>query len=592
MIKVSDYIIEFVADLGVKHIFMLPGGGCMHMVDSVGTNKQLNFIGCLHEQAVAIAADGYAQYTGNIGVGLVTTGPGSTNAITGTAASWIDSTPVLMLSGQTKRQDLLAGTGVRQMGIQEVDIVSLVKPITKYAVTIMDPNKVRYHLEKATYLARHGRPGPVWLDIPLDVQGAMVDETKLKGFNPPKEKQPNLSKEINKIFALLSQAKRPVILAGRGIRLAKAAEEFLQVAKSLKIPVLTTWRLMDILPEDSPLFFGRPGSIASRGANFVQQNADFILVLGARLDRPQVGHNYDNFASRAKKVVVDIDEAELKKLGRTFELKIKANAKLFLEILAKQLEQVNLPDISSWRTKCLEWKKKYPVVLPEYLQPAEKVNTYALIEAISQLLTDDDLLVPESSGSSAEMTPQAFKVKEGQRVLNSPGLGSMGFGLPQSIGACLASGGKRTICLIGDGGLQHNIQELETLKRLNLPIKVFVLNNYGYGAIRNTHNRFFEGRLVCCDPSCGLTLPDISKVAASYGLPTTKISKQDNLQTDVNKVLKMEGPVVCEVMVDLELQMAPKLSSQKLADGSMVSKPLEDLWPFLDREEFKSNMIE
>ncbi|OGC37162.1 thiamine pyrophosphate-binding protein [candidate division WOR-1 bacterium RIFOXYD2_FULL_36_8] len=592
MIKLSDYVIKFIADLKVKHIFILPGGGCMHLVDSIGKNKNIEFIGCLHEQAAAVAADGYAQYNGNIGVALVTTGPGGTNAITGVAASWIDSTPLLVLSGQTKRSDLLKGRGVRQMGIQEVDIVSIVKPITKYAVTVLDPGKIRYYLEKAVYTAQNDRPGPVWLDIPLDVQGAMIDENNIEGFIPPKESEKNISSQLVKqVITFLNDSKRPVILAGRGIRLGKANAEFLKVSEMLKIPVLTTWRLMDILPEEHELFFGRPGSIASRYANFVQQNADFILVLGARLDLPQVGHNYPNFASHAKKVMVDIDENEIKKVDTKIDIPIVADIKAFLEKFIQKLDEVEQIDRSSWIVKCKEWKDKYPIALKEYFELKNFVNTYALIDTLSNLMNSDDLLVPESSGSAAEITPQAFKVKQGQRILNSPGLGSMGFGIPQSIGACLASGKKRTVCIIGDGGLQHNIQEFETLKRLELPIKVFVLNNNGYAAIRNTHSKFFEGRLVCCDPSSGLTFPDTCKVASAYGLQTMRISSQKHLREDVQNVLNMEGTVICEVMVDPDLQMAPKLASKAMPDGRMVSRPLEDLWPFLDEEEQKNNMI-
>lgn len=595
MIKLSDYVINSVAGLGIKHMFLLPGGGCMHLVDSLGRCKELEPVCCLHEQAAVVAADGYAQYNNDIGVALVTTGPGSTNAITGVAASWIDSTPLLVLSGQVKRKDLLSGKGVRQMGIQEVDIVSLVKPVTKYAVTILEPESIRYHLEKAIYLAKNGRPGPVWIDIPLDVQGASIDETKLRPFNPSDElkKQVNsgLSKQVEDAIALLNNSERPVILAGRGILLARANEEFFRVIESLRIPVLTTWRMVDSLPEESELYFGRPGSIASRGANFVQQNSDFILTIGARLDLPQVGHSYPNFARAAAKVVVDIDEAEVKKIDTKIDAAIVSDAKDFLVEFINKIDMVKPRDRSAWSSRCMEWKIKYPVIISEYLEPVKYVNTYALIEALSELLTGNDVIVPGSSGSCAEITLQAFKVKKGQRVLNSPGLGSMGFGLPQSIGVCLASGGKRTISIIGDGGLQHNIQELETLKRLNIPVKLFILNNNGYAAIRNTHNRFFEGRLVCCDPSSGLTIPDTCKVASAYGLKAVKISSQKNLNDEVLAVLNMDGPVVCEVMVDPDLQMAPKLSSAARPDGTMVSKPLEDLWPFLDREEFKANMI-
>lgn len=595
MIKLSDYVINFVAGIGVKHMFLLPGGGCMHLVDSLGRQKDLEPVCCLHEQAALIAADGYAQYNNDIGVALVTTGPGSTNAITGVAASWIDSTPLLVLSGQVKRKDLLSGKGVRQMGIQEVDIVSLVKPVTKYAVTILEPESILYHLEKAIYLAKTSRPGPVWIDIPLDVQGALIDETELRPFNPSDEVQrqanPGLSQQVKDAIALLNNSLRPVILAGRGIRLAMANEEFFRVIESLRIPVLTTWRMVDALPEESELYFGRPGSIASRGANFVQQNADFILTIGARLDLPQVGHSYANFARAAAKVVVDIDEAEVEKIDTKIDAAIVCDAKDFLVEFINKIDMVKPKDRSAWSLRCGEWKRRYPVILPEYLEPAKYVNTYALIETLSELLSANDVIVPGSSGSCAEITLQAFKVKKGQRVLNSPGLGSMGFGLPQSIGVCLASGGRRTVCVVGDGGLQHNIQELETLKRLNIPVKLFVLNNNGYAAIRNTHNRFFEGRLVCCDPSSGLTIPDTCKVASAYGIKAVKISDQKNLKGEVINVLNMEGPVVCEVMIDPDLQMAPKLSSAARPDGTMVSKPLEDLWPFLEREEFKANMI-
>ncbi|MBI4707670.1 MAG: thiamine pyrophosphate-binding protein [Candidatus Omnitrophica bacterium] len=594
MIKLSDYVINFISSLGVKYIFMLPGGGCMHLVDSVGRNKNLKFICCLHEQAAVIAADGYAQYNNDIGVALVTTGPGSTNAITGVAASWIDSTPLLVLSGQVKRKDLLSGKGVRQMGIQEVDIVSLVKPVTKYAVTILEPESIRYNLEKAIYIAKNGRPGPVWIDIPLDVQGAMIDEDSLGGFSSdelPERRNPKLGRLVEDAINLLNNAERPVILAGRGIRLAGADKEFFNVVKSLKIPVLTTWRMSDAMAEDSEIYFGRPGSIASRYANFIQQNSDFIMTMGARLDLPQVGHSYENFARGARKIIVDIDEAEIKKIETKIDVPVISDAKEFLGEFVNRMYMVNHKDRSVWLSRCNEWKGKYPVILPEYLEPADYVNTYALIDVLSEVLTDDDIIVPGSSGSCAEITCQAFRIKMGQRLINSPGLGSMGFGLPQSIGVCLASSRKRTICIVGDGGLQHNIQELETLKRLNIPIKLFVLNNNGYAAIRNTHKRFFDGRLVCCDPSSGLTIPDTCKIASAYGLKTERISNQTDLKEKVNNILNMEGPVVCDVLVAPDLQMYPKLSSAARPDGTMVSKPLEDLWPFLDREEFRKNMI-
>lgn len=592
MIKLSDYVMEYIAGLGVKNVFMLPGGGCMHLVDSLGRNKKLEFIVNLHEQACAIAADAYSQYTDNIGVALVTTGPGGTNTITGLCASWIESIPVLIISGQVKRADLMIGKGVRQIGPQEVDIINLVKPITKYAATVMDPEDIKYHLERAVYCAREGRMGPVWLDIPLDIQGAIIDKNKLRKFIKPKQinKEKKLNNKINRLIKLINQSKRPIILAGNGIRLAKSINQFKKLIKKTRIPVLTTWRSLDILPQDHQLYVGRPGSVGQRGANFAQQNADLIICIGARLDVGQVAYNYRNFAKKAKKVIVDIDEHEIGKIATKIDIKFNVDAARFLNVLLTKARHIKL-DTKRWLSRCQSWKKKYPVVLVEFKQEKKYVNTYVLVDTLSEVLTKDDVIVPGSSGSCSEITMQAFKVKYGQRIFNSPGLGSMGFGLPASIGACIASAKRRTICLIGDGGLQHNIQELELLKRYQLPIKVFVLNNNAYASIRATHQKFFCGRLVGCDPSSGLTLPDTLKIAKAYGLKTFKIMNHDKLEEKIKTIINYRGPAICEVMVNPDLLTQPKVSSEIKPDGKIVSKPMEDLWPFLNREEFKANMI-
>lgn len=591
MIKLSDYVMQYIASLGVREVFMLAGGGCMHLVDSLGRNKDLKFVPNLHEQAAAIAADAYSQYTGNLGVVLVTTGPGGTNAITGVTASWIDSIPVLVISGQVKKADLSVGRGVRQIGPQEVSIVSLVKPITKYAAMVIDPAKIKFHLDKAVFLAKNGRPGPVWLDIPLDVQGALIDENKLKDYHPPKKsvKQPALNKKIRRLVNLLNRAKRPVILAGNGIRLAGAVEKFRDLAAKIKVPILTTWKAIDFFDQNNELFIGRPGTVGQRAANFAQQNADLMITIGARLDVSQVAYNYENFAPQAKKVIVDVDAREIKKLSFKTDLVFGLDAGVFLNALAAGLDQVKV-DFRGWLNRCREWKDKYPVVLPEYYQQKEYVNTYVLVDLLSKLLTQDDLIVPGSSGSCSEITLQSFKVKLGQRIINSPGLGSMGFGLPASIGACLASGKKRTVCLVGDGGLQHNIQELELLKRYQLPVKLFVLNNNAYASIRATHNKFFNQYLVACDPSSGLTLPDTLKIAQAYGLKTSRIINHDGLEETLKEILNSCGPLVCEVTVDPNLLTQPRVSSQVGPDGKMTSSPMEDLWPLLGRDEFKDNM--
>jgi len=593
MMKVSDYVAQFIADCKVRKVFLLPGGGCMHLVDSFGRCQDFQKICCLHEQAAVIAVDAYSQYTNDIGVALVTAGPGGTNAITGVAGSWIDSIPIMVISGQAKRQDMIGTSGLRQKGIQEVDIVSMVKPITKYAVTVMEPESIRYHLERAYYLAKDGRQGPVWIDIPLDVQGAMVDENRLMGFSPQESAVSinSLDDLVSKTIDLLNCAKRPVLLVGNGIRLSDAMPEFYQLIKLLNIPVLTTWKAIDFLAEDHELFFGRPGSIGQRYANFVQQNADFLLVIGARLDLAQVGYYYEKMAHKAKKVIVDVDRVELDKLDNMHpDFKICTNAKDFINKINIQEGKIKLLDRKEWLGQCRIWKEKYPVVLDSYWQERNFVSTYVLVEVLSELLTNNDVIVPGSSGSCSEIFFQAFKVKLGQRIYNNPGLGSMGYGLPASMGACITSG-KRTITLIGDGGLQHNIQELETIRRLQLSLKIFILNNNGYASIRNTQRSHFHGNYICCDPSSGLTLPDICAVAKAYKMPAMRIYNHDSIKEKVAEVLAAHGPIVCEVMVNPDLITQPRLSSEVKLDGSIVSKSLEDLWPFLDRDELKHEML-
>jgi acetolactate synthase-1/2/3 large subunit len=594
MKKVSDFIFEYIASTtDVRHVFMLPGGGCMHLVDSLGRNKHFDFICNLHEQASAIAAEAYSQYNNQLGITLVTTGPGATNAITGVAGAWIDSTPMLILSGQAKTTDLIGDRGVRQMGIQEVDIIPIVTPVTKYATRVMKPERIKYELQKALYLATHGRKGPVWLDMPLDVQGAMIDDSALLEFIPPDDvlDVAALEKNVERLLDIVFNSKRPAILAGNAIRHDDAVADFVALAERLGIPVMTTWKAADFLPEDHPLFVGRPGIVAQRGANFVQQTCDCLLIMGTRLDLCQTGFNHPHFAPVAKKIIIDIDPAEIKKLEMPFELQITANIGDVITELLKITELYQTPDFSSWLKTCKEWQQRFPVILPEYcLNAAIPVNTYCLIETLSDVLPVDAVIVPGSSGNCAEITLQAMKLKHGQRLQNTPGLGSMGFGLPASIGACIASGGKITVGIIGDGGLQHNIQELETLKRLNLPIKIFILNNNGYGSIYNMQKNRFNGNLVACNPESGLTLPDTCKVAQAYGLNTCRIENQLDLKQQIQKVLDIPGTVICDVCVDATVQTAPRLSSKVLPDGQMESLPMEDLWPFLEREEFNSIM--
>ena len=390
--KLSDYVFQFIATLGVKHVFMFAGGGAMHLVDSVGRNKKLTYICNLHEQACAIAADAYSQYTNHLGVALVTTGPGGTNTLTGVAGAWLDSTPMLIISGQVKRADRIGASGVRQMGFQEINIIDLVSPITKYAVTVMDPERIRYELGKAVYLAKHGRPGPVWIDIPLDVQAAQVQENDLAEFTPdvahsqPDQSEPSLPEKVSQAIALLNKAKRPVILAGNGIRLSDAQDDFLALIEKLGIPVLTTWKAADFLPEDHPLFAGRPGASGQRGANFTQQNADWLMILGARMDFGQTAYSHETFARGARKIMVDIDSAEIHKLKMKIDVPVYADSGDFIREFRRQTRKIARKEFSEWLTTCKGWQKKYPVVLPEYWQQKKFVNDYVLIDVLSDEL--------------------------------------------------------------------------------------------------------------------------------------------------------------------------------------------------------------
>jgi len=594
IVKLSDYVFQFLSKKGVKHVFMLPGGGAMHLVDSLGNCKKIQFVCNLHEQACAIAAEAYARFN-NLGVALVTTGPGGTNAITGVVGAWLESTPCLFISGQVKRADLKKGFGVRQRGVQEVDIVTLIKSVTKYAVTITEPSLIKYHLEKSVFLAQSGRPGPVWLDIPLDVQTAMIEPDKLKGFDPKIIKSRSdalkIKRKVAKVIDLLNNSERPVILAGAGITLAGARHVFRQLIDRLGIPVLTTWPAMDLLPYSHKFLVGRYGSIAPRGPNFALQNSDLLIAIGTRMSMQTVAYDYNKLAPAAKKIMIDIDPYEISKIKRIIDFSIVCDAGDFIMELSSQKAKIKKKKRSFWLTCCKKWKSKYPVVLKEHREQKDAVSTYVLAEALSDVLTGNDVIATGSSGNAVEIFLLAFKSKNGQRVIHTRALSSMGFDIPAAIGACLGSGRRPTICVTGDGGFQMNIQELETLARLRFPIKFFVVNNRGYASIRNSQRLHFH-RLTGADATSGLTLPDLVKVATAYGLTAKRISEQKNLKQKIKEILKISGPVICEVMAPTDEICAPRAISRTGPGGRMVSASLEDLWPFLERDEFLSNMID
>ena len=592
--KLSDYVMEFVAAQGVKHVFMLPGGGAMHLNDSLGRSERLEFVAMQHEQAAAIAAEAYARVTNTLGACLVTTGPGGTNSVTGVAAAWLDSTPVLFLSGQVKRADLKGNRGLRQLGVQETDIVSIVSSITKYAVMVVDPATIRYHLEKAVYLARLGRPGPVWIDVPLDVQAAQIEPERLSGFDAaevekPWEKVP-LDDLARQTIRLLNQSERPVILVGNGARLAGGETLFRQLAGELGVPVLTTRLGIDLLPASHPLCFGMPGGIASRAANFTLQNSDFLLALGTRLDMALIAYAPQRLARAAKKVMVNIDAAEIHKLGSIIDVAVEADAKRFLETMLAWRDEIQPRDRAPWLERCRQWRTRYPFVQPEQRAEGRGISLYAFSDLLAEELSEGDIVLPGSAGFVAEIFLTAFKCKAGQRVFHNKGTGSMGLSQPAAVGACLAAASRRTIAIDGDGGFAMNIQELETVARLNLPIKFFVINNGGYASIRSSQRNYF-GRLTGADSTSGLSLPDYVKVAKAYGIQARRISRPTALRKALRSVLQQPGPAICEVMVLPDEPRIPRAASAQGPNGSMVSKPLEDLYPFLDRKEFRENML-
>ena len=599
--KLSDYVVRFIAEHGVKHVFLVTGGGAMHLNQSLGAEPSIEPVCNSHEQASAMCAEAYAKVTNHLGVCMVTTGPGGTNAVTGVAGAWLDSTPTLFVSGQVKRPDRMFDNegkplGMRQLGVQEVDIVSIVKPITKYAVTVLEPKDIRYHMEKAVYLALNGRPGPVWIDIPLDVQASPIeDPSTLRGFDPAELEDhagnANLKQEVALLIEKLNQSARPLLFAGNGIRLARATPEFEELRELLRIPTVATWCAADMVPSDDPTFVGRPGSVAARGANFALQNCDLLLAIGVRLDFAITGYAPHNLAREAHKTAVDIDPAELAKLHPYLQQPICAHAKAFLQELLRQKNSIRLRDHSAWDARCAGWKTRYPVVTEEHRNPNSLVSIFHLAEVIGTESDPNDLLVSGSSGSGIEIYLLACPTRNGQRIYHTAGLGAMGYGLPMSLAVCIGGGRRRTILVDGDGGFQFNIQELETASRLKLPVKFFVLNNDGYASIRASQTGYFGRPNIGCDSRTGLTVPNLGKVAAAYNIPSIVIENQKNLREDVRRALAMEGPVMVDVHVIPDEVRAPRLQSYQKPDGSFVSKPLEDLFPFLPREEFLANMI-
>ena len=595
MIKLSDFVANFFAEAGIRHVYMLTGGGAMHLNNSLGKHPHLKVIFNHHEQASAMAAESHARLSHQIPIINVTTGPGGINTLNGVFGAWTDSIPMFVLSGQVRYDTMVVSTGynLRQLGDQECDIVACVKPITKYAVTVIDPLLIKYHLQKALFIAKEGRPGPVWVDIPMNVQGVTIDETQLINFNPALHypKVPVVATHIlQRIIEKIVAAKRPVIIAGGGVRLSGAHDIFLRLIDHLNIPVTTAWNAHDVLYDDHPLYIGRPGTVGDRAGNFAVQNADLLLVLGSRLNIRQISYNYQTFARAAYKIMVDIDPLELIKPTLQIDLPVHAHLADFMPNLLSLLEEKPLPAKKEWIAWCSERKKRYPVVLEEYWNISELVNPYCFMKMLSEQLPENQIIVT-GDGTACVTSFQAMQLKKGQRLYTNSGSASMGYDLPAAIGACVASNYQNIICLAGDGSIQQNIQELATISYNNYPIKIFVLNNNGYHSIRQTQNNFFGEPLVGVGPESGLGFPSFEKLAYAYGISYARCEKHTGMREMIESVLQIEGPVLCEVMLTLEQQFAPKTSSKRLADGRMVTRPLEDLAPFLSREELADNML-
>ena len=587
MIRLSDYVAKRLKEIhDVEHLFMLSGGGAMYLNDSFG--KYIPYTVCHHEQACAIAAEGYARLNQKMAVVNVTTGPGGLNCLNGVFGQWTDSVPVLYISGQVKQSTMLSACPdikLRQLGDQEVDIISCVKPLTKYAITVQNPNDIKYILDKAVYIATHGRYGACWIDIPINIQSALIDENSLKDYDPQEDELvlPDIEKEMSALKNLFEKCERPLIIAGHGIRLSNSKTEFLKLVGKFNIPVVTTMNGFDIIPSNNKNFIARIGTVANRAGNFVLQNADLVISIGSRNNIRQISYNWENFCKNAKLVLVDIDRAELDKPTLKPELKINTDAHIFIDEMIKNL---NPKDFSKWNKWCHDTKKKFPALTEVQRCTPNPIEPYYFIKKLTEQFSKDEVVVC-ANGSAFLIPFQIGEVKENQRYIWNSGDASMGYGLPAAIGACIANNKKQTVCIEGDGSVMMNLQELQTIATYNLPIKLFILNNNGYISIKQTQDKFFDGRKSACTEENGVKFPDFTKICSAFGLKTFKIESQENIEEQIKKVLEYNNVAVCEVILSPDYVFAPKLCAKILPDGTMVSPDLSDLSPFLTKEEFE-----
>lgn len=579
-------------ELSVEQVFMLTGGGAMHLNNSLG--KAFDYICFHHEQACAIAAEGYARVSGKIPVVNVTTGPGGLNTLTGVMGQWTDSVPVLYISGQVKLPTSIYSCRdikLRQLGDQEVDIVSVVKSLTKYAVMIENPRSIKYHLDKSVYIASNGRPGPVWIDIPVDIQATIIDTDDLIEYNTDDDqiKTDDLSIKIQEVYNKLFQSKNPLIVAGNGITISKARNDFLNLIDKIKIPVVTTFNGFDLIEENNPYYVGRIGVQGTRAGNFALQNCDLLITIGTRNNIRQVSYNWENFAKNAYKIIVDIDSNELIKKTLKPDMPIVSDAKKFILSLLDICVKKGSQNYDEWVKWCHDRKIKYPVVTTEY-RKSNSINPYFFIDILTEKCESTDTIIA-ANGTASVALMQAAKVKKRQRMFSNSGCASMGYDLPAAIGAAFAIKTGQIICLAGDGSFQMNLQELQTVVYHKLPIKILYLNNSGYSSIRQTQDNFFNGERVGCDEKTKVSFPLMEKIVSAYGMQYMKLESSRLINEQIESLLRQDGPLFCEVILDPDYLFIPKVSSKKLPDGSMVSTSLEDMFPFLDPEELKSNML-
>lgn len=610
LVRLSDYVASRLVEHGIRHVFMLTGGGAMHLNDALGRAQGLKYVCCHHEQALAMAAESYTRLSGRLAALNVTTGPGGINALNGVHGAYTDSIAMLVLSGQVKRETLRENAPVqlRQLGDQEADIVAMVTPITKFAALVSNPLDIRYLLEKALWLAETGRPGPVWLDLPIDVQSALIDPATLHGFDPRVEgygrdfaipaeygwlQGDELRQAARGVVEALRSAERPVLMPGTGVRIGKAHDLFLRLADKLGIAIAPAWNAQDVVDDDHPLYVGRPGTVGDRAGNFAVQRSDLLLVLGCRLNIRQISYNFSAFAPMAKKIMVDIDAAELHKPTLSIDLPIHADLKSFLAVLMEELGEYQPP---AAHARYVEWglerRRRYNPVLPEYWDVKGVVNPYCFVETLFEALEPNEVIVM-ADATAAVVGVQVAKLKAGQRLYSNSGAASMGYDLPATIGAwhAMPSGSKRIICLAGDGSIMQNLQELQTIVGQGIPAKIFLYNNSGYHSIRQSQQAYFDGFSVGCGPDSGVTFPNFEAIAKAFGFAYTRVSDHGDMARAIAETLATPGAAICEIMVDKSQSFAPKVSSRRLEDGTMVTTPMEDMAPFLSREELEEALV-